>query len=179
MDAGMRALARRLADADPKAHELVRPQRLDDRAHAVVAGGRAAAPDAHAAQREVELVVDDPRLLRREARVLQGLRHRLSREIHVRLRQDEPRTARLRPAHQRLPTLAVDGRPEPPRELPHARETEVVARVAVLRLGVAESDDEPLFLFLLFHAGATRPAASAADPRPECTQTGALPKRAG
>ena len=57
--------------------------------------------------------------------------------------------------------LLLDRRVQAACELTHACETQVVAGFRVLRLGVAEPDDQPFFFFL--HAGATKPAASAAD----------------
>src|SRR5437588_6284414 len=47
----------------------------------VVPRARAATPDAHLAQRKVQLVVDDPRLRRSESGVLQRLRDRLPGEV--------------------------------------------------------------------------------------------------
>src|SRR2546421_13109086 len=83
-------------------------------------------------------------------------------KVHVRLGQDEPDPARFGPADQRLPALLLDRSVEPARELAHAGEPEVMARVAKLRLGVAEPDDEVPFLYFI-HADTARPAASAAD----------------
>src|SRR5712692_7592908 len=167
---GRRSLARGLADTDAKAHEVGRAERADDREDAVVARARSAAPDADPAQGQVELVVRHPELLRGELRVAKRLRHRLPREVHVRLRQHEPDPSRLGAADQRLPAFAVDLHVHAARKLPYAREPEVVARVGIVRLRIAQPDDQPLF-FSLFHAGAVRPAASAAHPLLECTQT--------
>src|ERR1035437_5579921 len=69
---------------------------------------------------------------------------------------------------QRLPALALNLNAQPASQLVHACETEVVARVRVLRLGVAEPNDQQLFSNqLLTHSktevAAAGPAASAAD----------------
>src|SRR5437667_12611032 len=77
-------------------------------------------------------------------------------EIHVGLRHDQPHALRLRPADDRLPPLLLHRDAKTARELAHAGEAQVVARVRVLRLGIAEPDDQPLLaillLLLLFHA---------------------------
>src|SRR5438445_1097960 len=83
-------------------------------------------------------------------------------KVHVRLRQDEPDPARFGPADQRLPALLLDRGVEPARQLAHAGEPEVMARVAKLRLGVAEPDDEVPVLYFI-HADTAGPAATAAD----------------
>ena len=111
-----------------------------------MSGARTATPDAHATQGKVQLVVHHPELVGRQVGVAKSFRHGLAGEIHVRLGQDEPDAARFRMTHQRLPPLAIDLRIHAPRQLPHARKTEIVARVGVLRLRIAQPDDQPLFL---------------------------------
>src|SRR5450759_4245294 len=61
----LRTLSRRLADADPEAHEVRGAQRADQRQDPVVPRSRAPASDSHAAKGQVELVIDDPDVLRR------------------------------------------------------------------------------------------------------------------
>src|SRR5690348_4508692 len=162
-DARAGALAAGLADPYSEAHEVVATERLDDGAHAVVSRRGTGPLDAHPAQGQVELVVDDPRVRGRDARVLERLRDGLTRQVHVGLRQDEPHAAGLRSPDQRLPSFLLDRRLQPARQLAHACEAEVVARFRVLRLGIAEPDDQSLLFFPVFHARTARPAASAAD----------------
>src|ERR1700674_2333660 len=143
--AGLRTLTRGLADANSKTHEIGRAQRADHRENTVVPGSRSSLPDSHSAERQIQLVVHQPQLLSGEAKVAQRFRHGLAGQVHVCLRQDDPHTLRLRVPDERLPALAVDLHANSPRQLVQAGEAQVVARVGVFRLGVAQANDKQLF----------------------------------
>ena len=87
----------------------------------------------------------DPQALWGEIEVAQGLGDRLARQVHVGLRQHQPDPVGFRVADQRLPPLAIHLNAQPASQLVNACEAEVVARVGVLRLGIAEPNDQQLF----------------------------------
>ena len=111
----------------------------------------ASALDAYPAERQVELVVNNPDVVGRHVNVPQRLGHRFAREIHERLRHHQPDAARLRATHEGLPALAVDTCIQSLCELAHARKAEIVARVGILPLRVAQADDQPLAARLFFN----------------------------
>jgi len=131
------------ADADPQPRELIRPELLGHRLEPVVAAGRSAAPRAEPSERQVHVVgnhqqVGDLHLVE----VRQGL-HRLAAQVHERERLGEDdRRGAVRPAHQCAEGLAIALDAGAPRDLVDHLETDVVPRVAVLRAGVSESDDQ-------------------------------------
>src|SRR5579864_3092237 len=83
------------ADADAQAGDLGGAQVLEDRLDATVAGRAAGAPQAQAAEGEVDLVVDHQHLLRRQAMALQQATRGEAAAVHVGLRLGEEDRERL------------------------------------------------------------------------------------
>src|SRR5207302_11519158 len=134
------AVSVRSADADAEADELVSLERAHQGKHAVVARRGAAAADPEAAERQVELVVDDPDRLRLQLQVPDRCCDRLAAEVHVGLRPGQPDPAlggQLGEPDQALPAPAGQIDAEPRGEHRQALAAEVVAGSGGLRPWIA------------------------------------------
>ena len=133
------------ADADANAEELGRAERLPDRPQPVVTREPAAEAHLDAAGVEVDVVVDDGDLLRRQLEEARSGGERAAGEVHVRLRLQQ---CELQAVEPDLGELAGELRLEravvTPRQLVDDHPADVVPVVDVLAAGVAEADDEEI-----------------------------------
>src|SRR5919106_5725648 len=128
---------------DSQAQELLRPERLRDRAQPVVPGESAPEPRLEPPQVEVALVVDDEQLLRRQLEEAEGGADGAPRLVHVghRLEQRDARLADPQLA-QIAGELAAPGAAVAPRQLVHDHVADVVPVAGVLAARVPEARDE-------------------------------------
>src|SRR5215211_6811708 len=130
-------------DADAKAQEALRAERLRDRAQAIVAGKSAAEARLESTRPEVDVVVDDEERRRIHLEEPRGGRERATRLVHVGLRLQQcdaqPVDARLREAAREL---GAERAAVPARQLVGDEPADVVPRPLVLVAGIAETGDK-------------------------------------
>ena len=142
---GTRVAATGTADAHPEPQELLRAEALSDRAKPVVAGKAAAEPSLEASGLEVDVVVDDEHLLRRQLVVRRGRLDRRARLVHVGLGLQE---RELRVPQPDVPEASAElplERPAmPTRQLVDDHPADVVPVTRVLGTRVAEPGDQDI-----------------------------------
>src|SRR5579885_668145 len=132
-----------MADADPHAPEVRADRRLD-RAQAIVAGSAAAPLHPELARSEVDLVINDGDLVRRDLVEARTGTDRIARTVHegLRLQQKHPHVAD-RAFGQGALELGTEGRhPVAEGDRVRRQEADIVPRLRVAAARIAEPDQE-------------------------------------
>src|SRR5215208_3174408 len=137
--------ATRPADADPKPEEVLRTDRLRDRAQSVVSGEAASEPGLQPAPLEVDVVVGDEQRSRVDLEETCGRSDRAAGVVHVRLGLEE-RDSPLPQSRlgQAAGELRSERGSEPSGELVDDHPADVVPRQLVLATGIAQTSDEKI-----------------------------------
>src|SRR5439155_14892094 len=142
---GARITAPRTPDADAQPQELLRTQRLGDRAKAVVAGEPAAEPGLQAAFLQVDVVVHHEESAWRHLEEPRRRADRTARLVYVRLRLQKSEAEIVQPhLGESTRELRPPRAPEPGGELLRNEPAHVVPCGGVLAPGIPETRDEQI-----------------------------------
>src|SRR5258708_4009173 len=153
--------------AQPHAQYLFRAQRIDDRLHPVVPGGRSALADSHRSQRKVQLVINHEQILLRVGLVFPGqFQHRHAAQVHEGLRfgQQQLFVAEARPGRQCLAVPVIDRHATLRGQPVDQQKADVVRRKLVFDTRIAKTNDQlHAFYFLVSAFLPSLPSAAGAS----------------
>lgn len=137
---------KRPADAEADAEEILRAEPIDDVLYAVVAGGARRESGPVCPRGDIQIIMDDDDIRRRELIELHERLHRGTGAIHMGIRFYEERFFRTESALcdfcGHFLVSGKDSEAAFPLQEIHAQESRVVARLLVFFPWIAETDDQ-------------------------------------